>query len=107
MTIASAAAFKYFSGKKPGLFSNVFNAGMGRGYSVLEAIRAFEKVTGVCVPYRFGSRRAGDTEKIYASVEKTRRILGWYAELTLEDALRSAWRGNRQLSAENRRGYKC
>jgi len=71
--------------------------GTGQGVSVLEAIRAFEEVTGVAVRHRFGPRRAGDAAEVYASVDKARRELGWQAQLGVRDALRDAWNWQQSL----------
>lgn len=72
------------------LFDTI-NVGTGNGNSVLEVIETFKKVTGQKLPYRVGDRRAGDVEQIYAAVDKSKKTLGWEAELALEDALRDAW----------------
>lgn len=58
-------------------FSGVLNLGNGRGFTVLEVIRAAEKVTGLEVPYRTGPRRAGDPAVLVASSEKAEKVLGW------------------------------
>ena len=58
---------------------------------MLEVIETFKKVTGEALPYRVGDRRVGDVEQVYASVSKAKKVLGWEAELSLEDALRDAW----------------
>lgn len=70
----------------------VLNVGTGRGTSVREAIGAFECATGQPVSSRVGPRREGDIEQIFASVEKSTRVLDWRASRTLEDAMRDAWR---------------
>lgn len=69
----------------------VINIGTGRGYSVLEVIKAFEVSTGVKLNYQIGSRRAGDIEKIYGEVSKAKDILGWEAALGIEEMMSSAW----------------
>lgn len=69
----------------------VFNIGTGRGLSVLELIRAFEKATGVKLNYRIAGRRPGDIEKVWADPERANIELGWKAETSIEDTLRSAW----------------
>ena len=71
--------------------AEVFNLGTGRGYSVLEMVRAFEKASGMPVPYRIGPRRAGDLATVYADPSKSERVLGWKAELGLEDMCRDSW----------------
>lgn len=71
----------------------VYNLGSGRGYSVLEVIRAAEKVTGRKVPYRVGPRRQGDPAVLVASAEKAIAELGWRPQyLTLEDIIATAWK---------------
>lgn len=69
----------------------IFNLGTGRGVSVLELIETFERATGVKVPYKIAERREGDIEQIWADPCYANRVLGWKAEATLEDTLRSAW----------------
>lgn len=69
----------------------VFNIGTGKGVSVLELINAFEKATGVKLNYKIVGRRAGDIEKVWANPEKANNVLGWKAETSLEDTLKSAW----------------
>ena len=75
----------------------VFNIGTGRGTSVLEVIRRFEKVTGQALNYRIVGRRPGDVTEAYADTAKANRILGWKAALSLDDALRSAWEWERKI----------
>ncbi|MDO5017239.1 MAG: UDP-glucose 4-epimerase GalE [Porphyromonas sp.] len=69
----------------------VFNIGTGNGASVLELIRTFEEATGVKVPYKIGARREGDIEQVWADPKKANEVLGWRAESTLAEALKSAW----------------
>ena len=69
----------------------VFNIGTGRGLSVLELIHAFEEATGVKLNYQIVGRRAGDIEQVWANPERANNVLGWKAESTIEDTLRSAW----------------
>lgn len=68
-----------------------FNVGTGRGVSVLELIRTFEEATGVHVPYRIVPRREGDIEQVWADPRHANEVLGWQAQETLADTLRSAW----------------
>ena len=75
----------------------VFNIGTGKGSSVLEVIKAFEKVTGQSLPYKIVGRRAGDVVSAYANTYKANKELLWKAELTLEDALLSAWNWEKKL----------
>lgn len=70
----------------------VYNLGTGVGYSVLDLLKAFERVTGKRIPYVIGSRRAGDIAVCYADSTKAWRELGWKAEYGLEDMCRDSWR---------------
>ncbi|HNX55021.1 MAG TPA: UDP-glucose 4-epimerase GalE [Prolixibacteraceae bacterium] len=69
----------------------IFNLGTGNGVSVLEAVHAFEKVSGVKLNYRIVGRRAGDIEKIWADTTYANEELGWKAEIGLEETMLSAW----------------
>ncbi|MCB9232574.1 MAG: UDP-glucose 4-epimerase GalE [Bacteroidia bacterium] len=69
----------------------IFNAGTGRGASVKELVEAFERVTGVKCPHIQGARRPGDIASIWADATQVEQVLGWKAQLTMEDALRDAW----------------
>lgn len=82
---------------------NAINLGTGSGTSVLQIINTFERVNGVKVPYHIGSRRDGDIASCYASAKKAHKTLGWTATLTIEDALRDAWRWQQTITpTENR-----
>lgn len=67
------------------------NLGTGRGYSVMEVLNTFIKVTGVDVPYKILERRAGDVEQVWADCSLSEKVLGWKARHTLEEMLLSAW----------------
>ena len=69
----------------------VFNIGTGRGVSVLELIHAFESATGVKLNYQIAGRRAGDIVKVWADPSLANNELGWKAETSIEETLRSAW----------------
>ncbi len=69
----------------------VFNLGTGRGLSVFEVIRAFEKVTGQPLNFRVVDRREGDVEQVYADTTYANTELGWKAEIGIEETLLSAW----------------
>jgi UDP-glucose 4-epimerase len=75
----------------------VFNLGMGKGVSVLEAIAAFEKASGVRLNFTITCRRAGDIEKIWADPSLANRELGWKTEITIEEAMETAWRWENRL----------
>lgn len=80
---------------------STWNLGTGQGYSVLEMVRAFERVNGVCVPYQIADRRPGDVASCYASPDKAKAELGWEAVLGLEDMCASMWRFERMLATSN------
>jgi len=69
----------------------VYNLGTGKGVSVLEAIRSFERVTGIKLKYKITGRRAGDIEKIWADPSLANRELGWRAVSSLDESMRTAW----------------
>ena len=79
-----------FSKKYSDLFE-IFNLGTGKGYSVLELISEFEKVTGEKLNYNIAPRRPGDVISIYANNDKAQKVLGWKPSFTLEDMMRTAW----------------
>ena len=70
---------------------SVFNLGTGTGYSVLDMVKAFEKVSGRPVPYQIVDRRPGDIGTVYASPDKSAQLLGWKAQYNLEDMCRDTW----------------
>jgi len=74
-----------------------FNLGTGKGSSVLEVIQAFEKVSGQKLPYQIVGRREGDITSAYANTDKANTVLGWKAELTLEESLASAWKWEKKI----------
>lgn len=75
----------------------VFNLGTGRGLSVLELLKTFEKVTGEKLNYKIVGRREGDIEKVWANPDWANNELGWKAEESVEDTLLSAWKWQLKL----------
>ena len=69
-----------------------YNLGTGVGYSVLDVVKTFEKVTGKEIPYVLTDRRPGDIDKCYANPNKANKELGWIAEKGLEEMCRDSWR---------------
>lgn len=92
---AHVKTFEYLNEKFN--FYDFINVGTGKGTSVLEIVETFEKVSGQKLNYKIGPRRAGDVEQIYASVGKSKEVLNWQTELTVEDALRDAWNWEKKL----------
>ncbi|MEQ9405226.1 MAG: UDP-glucose 4-epimerase GalE [Cyclobacteriaceae bacterium] len=77
---------------------DIFNIGTGQGYTVLEVIESFEKVTGEKLNYKITDRRPGDIEKIFADTSKANKLLNWKAEKDLNDMMSSAWKWQLSLS---------
>lgn len=69
----------------------VFNLGTGKGSSVLEVITSFERVSGKKLNYRIAERRVGDIIQAYADTKKANTVLGWKAQSSLDEAMKSAW----------------
>jgi UDP-glucose 4-epimerase len=78
-----------------------FNLGTGTGSSVLEVIKAFEKVSGQKLPYKIVDRREGDVVSAYANTEKANSVLGWKTQLTLEEGMASAWKWEQKVRGNN------
>jgi len=72
------------------------NLGTGRGYSVLEMVRAFEATSGCSVPCTITGRRPGDIATSYASADKARALLGWRARRDLDEMCASTWNWQKQ-----------
>ncbi|HOB83513.1 MAG TPA: UDP-glucose 4-epimerase GalE [Bacteroidales bacterium] len=94
---AHVIAVERLIGKRNKKRYEVFNLGTGRGVSVLEAIHAFEKATGIKLRYRITGRRPGDIEKIWADPGLANRELGWKALSTLEECMRTAWEWEKNI----------
>jgi len=76
----------------------VFNLGTGQGYSVLEVINSFEKVSGKKLDYEIVGRRPGDVEKVWADTVYANRELGWKAERDLDEMMLSAWNWEKAIA---------
>ena len=68
------------------------NLGTGRGYSVLELKDAFERASGITIPFKIVERRPGDTDEVYADPKKAEKLLGWKAEKTVDEMCADTWR---------------
>ncbi len=77
----------------------VFNLGTGKGTSVMEAILAFERVTGMKLPYEITGRRSGDVPRVWADTTLANLKLGWRAEKSLDEMMASAWMWEKNLAA--------
>lgn len=93
MDIANAhtKALQYLLDQKNTDNCEIFNLGTGNGVTVLEAIKAFEKISGVKLNYELGPRRPGDVIAIYANNNKAKQLLGWEPNIGIEDMMRTAW----------------
>jgi len=80
----------------------IFNLGTGSGVTVLEAIRAFEKVSGIKLNYKIGPRRPGDVIAIYANKDKAERELGWSNKYSLDDIMLTAWNWELKLKEDEK-----
>ncbi len=80
----------------------IFNLGSGDGTTVLEAIRAFEKVSGVALNYVIGPRRPGDVVAIYANNEYARKGLNWELKYSLEEMMSTAWKWELRLKTDEK-----
>ena len=78
----------------------IFNVGTGRPVSVLELVNAFEKVNGLKLNYKFAPRRAGDVTAIWADPTLANEKLGWRAERSVEETLKSAWDWEKHLAGK-------
>jgi UDP-glucose 4-epimerase len=88
-----------FLNRTEGPLIEAINIGTGKGTSVLEMIHTFEKVSGKELNWQFGARRPGDVVEIYANADKAKRLLGWTAKLSAEDAIRDAWNWELKLAS--------
>ena len=83
------AALEKLDKENKGLF--IYNLGTGKGYSVLDMVKGFEKATGKKVPYKIAPRRAGDIATCYADPKKAKEELGWEAEKDINDMCKDSW----------------
>jgi len=79
----------------------IFNLGTGNGFTVLEVIKSFEKVSASKLNYEIVGRRAGDIEKVWADTAYANKELGWKAKLDLDEMMGSAWKWELALKAKN------
>jgi len=86
--------------EKCGLF--VCNLGTGKGYSVLEVIKAYEEASGVTIPYEVRERRLGDIAECFADTQKAFKEMGWKATLGIKEMCESSWK----WQSMNPNGYK-
>jgi UDP-glucose 4-epimerase len=99
---AHTLAIRYLEEGKSKQGCEIFNLGTGNGVTVLEAIKAFEKVSGTKLNYELGPRRAGDVIAIYANNDKAKNELGWDPKYSLEEMMDTAWKWELKLKEDER-----
>ncbi len=77
---------------------DVYNLGTGKGVTVLEMVKAFEKVNKILITYTIGLKRPGDIPAVYSNSQKAKEILGWEPRLGLQVMMESAWKWQRNLN---------
>lgn len=97
---AHTLALDYLIAEKNKSNCDVFNLGTGNGYTVLEAIKTFEKVSDQSLNYVISNRRSGDIVGIFANNEKAKSLLGWIPAFTLEDMMLTAWNWELKLKEQ-------
>ncbi|NJM94165.1 MAG: UDP-glucose 4-epimerase GalE [Cytophagales bacterium] len=98
LAVAHVKTISFLEKQKEDKLFEVFNLGTGRGNTVLEVVKTFEKVSGQPLNYQIGPRRSGDVVQTYADVSKARDVLGWQTTRSLEDSLRDAWNWQKKIS---------
>jgi UDP-glucose 4-epimerase len=96
---AHVAAIKY--SQEMSLKSDIFNVGTGKGKTVLELIKTFERVNDIKLNYSFGPRRKGDIESIYAKTDKIENKLNWHAKKNLVQSLKDSWQWERKSMSQD------
>ena len=89
LAIGHIKALNKLNKDKPGVY--VYNLGSGKGCSVLEVVKTFEKVNDIKVPYKIAPRRAGDLDEFFADPTKAKKELDWCTEKTIEDMCKDSW----------------
>jgi len=96
-----AALKKLMSDPSSNTVIDIYNLGTGKGFSVLEVVNAFEMANDVKVAYQICDRREGDITVAYANADKAERELGWKAETSLQEALKTVWEWQSYLNSRN------
>ena len=97
---AHIKAMLYLIGNKNRSNYSIFNLGTGSGVSVLEAISAFEKISGQKLKYHLGDKRPGDVIAIYSDTEKSEKELGWKPHFNLDEMMGTAWKWELEQAKE-------
>lgn len=99
---AHTLALQFLINNKEKSNPEIFNLGTGEGITVLETIKAFEKVTGIKLNYTIGANRPGDVIAIYANNDKAKNVLGWQTAYQLDDILATAWKWEQKLKDDEK-----
>jgi UDP-glucose 4-epimerase len=99
---AHTLAINYLRDGKGTGGTEIFNLGTGNGVTVLEAIKAFEKVSAQKLNYEIGPRRPGDVIAIYANNDKARKALGWNPEFGIDEMMDTAWKWELKLKQDEK-----
>jgi UDP-glucose 4-epimerase len=99
---AHTLAIKYLQEKRNETGCDIFNLGTGNGVTVLEAIHAFEKVSGQKLNYEIGPRRPGDVIAIYANNDKAKKLLEWNPQYGIDDMMLTAWKWEQKLKDDEK-----
>lgn len=98
---AHLKALNYLIENKNKTDCSLFNLGTGNGVSVLEAIKSFEKISGLKLNYKIGARRVGDVIAVYANNAMAKTELNWNPKYNIDDMMLSAWKWQQYLDKEN------
>ncbi len=98
---AHVVAVNRMIGNKTKSKVEIFNIGTGNGFSVLDVIKSFEKVSETKLNYEIVDRRPGDIEQVWANTEYANNELGWKAEKSIDDMMTSAWKWEQELKAKD------
>lgn len=98
---AHVLALNYLINGKAKKNYDVINLGSGTGVTVLEAIKAFEKISGIQLNYKIAPRRSGDVEAIFSDSSKALKLLGWKPKYSIDDMMRTAWKWQQNKMKEN------
>jgi UDP-glucose 4-epimerase len=97
---AHILALQHLISKKNTSPCEIYNLGTGNGFTVLEVIHSFEKVSGIKLNYTIGPRRPGDIMAIYANNSLAKDILNWDPKFPLDEMMSSAWRWELKLKID-------
>jgi UDP-glucose 4-epimerase len=98
---AHTLAFEYLQKQNSATLCEAFNLGTGRGVTILEAVRSFEKVSGIKLNYEIGPRRKGDVIAIYANNDLAKTKLNWEPKFSLDEMMKTAWEWEQRLKADD------